>query len=72
MKITKATVLLTRGADLVVLKTELPCPFVKEYSPEQPPLDLQFSATINTGADYCRDVLGIEPEIIEARCPIRS
>ena len=67
MKITKATVLLVDGADKVTLQTKLPCPFVREYSPEQTPLMLEFHATINTGVTYCRDVLGIEPEVIDAR-----
>jgi hypothetical protein len=72
MKIVKATVLLSRSADKVILKTELPCPFVKAYAPDQPPLDLEFNATIGTGVSYCRDVLGIEPEVIEARCPVNE
>jgi hypothetical protein len=67
MKIIKATVLLTRAADKVVLKTELPCPYAKAFAPEQTPLELQFDATIDTGVGYCRRVLGIEPKFINAR-----
>jgi hypothetical protein len=67
MKIVKATVLLVDGADKVTLTTKLPCPFVQAYAPEQTPLMLEFHATINTGVDYCRNILGIEPDIIDAR-----
>lgn len=64
MKIKSITVLLTTGADKIFVKTELPCPFVPAYLPTQPPLQLDFEATQNTGIDYVRRVFGIEPEVI--------
>jgi hypothetical protein len=67
MEIKSITVLLTHGTDKVFIKTELPCPYVLAYSPEQTPLQLDFEATYDTGADYVRRVFGIEPEIINGR-----
>ena len=59
-----ATVLLTRGTDKVLLKTNLPCPYTPAGVTEQPPLDLSFDATRGTGVDYCRTVLFLEPKVI--------
>lgn len=67
LQITKAAVLLTNGADKILLMTNAPCPFVPEGLPEQPPLSVSFEATVNTGERYCLDVLGIKPEVINAR-----
>lgn len=67
IKILEATVLLTDGADDIVLKTSLPCPYVREFLPSQPPLDFRFSATYDTGIEYCRKNLNIEPEVINIR-----
>lgn len=67
IEVIKAVVLLTNGADKVVLKTNMPCPFVPGYLPEQPPLDLLFDATYDTGVRYCRDHLRLEPEVINTR-----
>jgi hypothetical protein len=67
MEIKSITVLLTHGTDRVFVKTSLPCPFVLKYSPEQPPLQLDFDATYDTGIAYVRKVFGIEPEVINGR-----
>ncbi len=65
MKIIKATVLLTDGPDVVLLDTDLPCPFVLAFSPSQFPLQLRFDATAGTGVAYCIETLGVKPEVTE-------
>lgn len=67
IRILEARVLLTNGTDLVTLRTELPCPFTKEGLPSQPPLDLRFDATYDTGIEYCRNVLGLDPKVVNTR-----
>lgn len=62
-----AIVFLTDGTDKVSLKTELPCPYCKEYLPSQPALELTFDTTFDTGVDYCRRFLRIEPEVMDRR-----
>jgi hypothetical protein len=58
--ITRASVLVGRGPDHVWLYTHLQGPFIHDEGQ----LCLKFEATANTGAQYCRSVLGIEAEII--------
>lgn len=66
MKINKATVLIGKyRADLVILHTDFPCPFVKEFCPQQENLGLQFETTKGNGAEYVRKNFGIEPEVID-------
>jgi len=67
MKFTKATVLLTSGPDKVILETVLPCPFVPDYLPSQPPLSFTFDATYDTGAEYVKKWFSITPEVINTR-----
>lgn len=68
MKIISATVLLTRsGPDRVILETDFPCPFVPTFLPSQPPLDMSFDATCDTGVDYVRKNFNMEPTIIDTR-----
>jgi hypothetical protein len=67
MEIKSITVLLTHGTDRVFVKTELPCPWVRAFLPEQPPLQLDFDATHDTGIEYVRKVFGVEPEVINGR-----
>ncbi len=64
------------GPDLVELYIDTPknimiqiypCPFTPAYIPSQPPLALTFYASLDTGADYCRQNFGIEPEIVDNR-----
>ena len=62
-----ALVLLTNGTDKIYLRTVLPCPFVPEGLPSQPDLQLTFDATYGTGVAYCREHLGIEPEVKDVR-----
>ena len=64
---TKATVLLSEVMDVILLDTDLPCTFVKEFLPSQPNAQFELKATYNTGIQYCRDHLGIEPEVINTR-----
>lgn len=68
----KAIVILSSMCDKVYIKTELPCPFVKNFLPSQPPLDIHFDATYDTGVQYVRDNFGIEPEVIDTREPART
>lgn len=67
VEIVSALVLLTDGTDIIYLRTKLPCSFVKEALPSQQELSLQFSATYDTGIDYVRNNLGIEPEVRNLR-----
>lgn len=67
INIIKATVLLTNATDEVFIKTDLPCPFVIGALPSQPPLDLHFKATYDTGIEYVRKNFKIEPEVINQR-----
>ncbi len=60
LEVIEVSVLLTDGPDKILLKTKLPCPFVKGAIPSQPPLELSFEATYDTGIDYCRRVFGYE------------
>lgn len=71
LNILKATVLLTNGTDKVDLLTDMPCPFVKEAVPSQPPLSVSFDVTCDKGIEYCRS-LGLEPKVIDARSRLRS
>jgi hypothetical protein len=66
-----AVVHITNGPDKVSLETELPCPYCEEYLPSQPALELTFDATFDTGVDYCRRFLGIEPEVVDLRTHYR-
>jgi hypothetical protein len=60
--ITKATVIERRGTDLVSLTAHsLPLPIW----PHTGPLSLSFEASKGAGADYCRNVLGLVPEVIK-------
>ncbi len=67
MKITKATILLTGGPDKIIFGTDLPCPFVPEYLPTQPSLELEFQTTYDAGIEYCKKHFGIDPEVINVR-----
>ncbi len=67
IEIIKAAVLLTDGCDKVSLSTKFPCPFVPEFLPSQPPLRLDFDTTKDTAVEYCRQYLGIEPEVKDVR-----
>jgi hypothetical protein len=62
MKILKATVILSRVADQVLIETDLPSPFGNKY-----PLSLRFETTYDKGAEYVRNNFGIEPEVIDTR-----
>lgn len=67
MKLTKAMVILSSACDKVIVETELPCPFVVAFAPNQQPLSLMFDATYDTGVQYVRDNFGLEPEIVNTR-----
>lgn len=67
IEIVKARVLLTNGMDKIDLITTLPCPFVSEFLPSQPSLQINFDATQDTGVEYCRKHLKIEPEVTDVR-----
>jgi len=65
LTITGATVLVTNGVDKVSLHTDLPCQFVPEFLPTQPPLSLDFETTQGMGVEYCLTHFDIEPEVID-------
>lgn len=67
LQIIKAAVLLSVSTDKVILHTDLPCPFTKEYLPSQPKLSVSFEATYDTGIEYVRQNFSIEPEVINTR-----
>ncbi len=67
IEIVSVKVLLTNATDRILVKTKYPCPFVPEALPSQPDLELQFDATYDTGVEYCRNTLDIEPQIINLR-----
>lgn len=53
--IKRIRILLRRDfSDIVHLYTDLPCPYVKEFIPSQPPLDLKFECTKDTAEDYVK------------------
>lgn len=55
MNIRKIKILLTNGADKVMLYTNKPCPFVKEFLPSQPNLELTFECTYDTAKEYVKN-----------------
>ncbi len=67
MKITKAIVVLSFGADTILLDTDYPCPFTKLGVPSQPNLTFEFKASYDTGVEYVRNQFGVEPEVISRR-----
>ena len=67
IKVAEAKVLLTDGQDIVSLKTDLPCPYVKTFLPTQPLLELEFKATFDTGIEYCQKHFGIDPKVVDIR-----
>lgn len=66
-EIKEAMVILSSACDKVYLETDLPCPFVKNFLPKQPPLTIQFDTTYDTGVQYVRDNFGLDPEVINTR-----
>ena len=60
-----AEVILTRGRDAISLKTKLPGPVAGLC--ESSRLWLEFKATKDTGIEYCRTVLRIDPKVINVR-----
>lgn len=65
--IVSATVFVRRhGTDKVSLKTDLVSPI---WNPpeqqDQPKLELYFDVSKGKGADYVREIFGIEPKVIE-------
>ena len=67
ISVNEASVLLTSGPDVVRIKTSLPCPFVKEFIPSQPNLELRFECSHDTGIQYVKDNFNIEPMVRNIR-----
>ena len=65
MKILKAQVLIRFGTDLVCLEVDKPSPFPPGVADDN--LHMQFEVQANKGVTYCKEHLGIEPEIINGR-----
>ncbi len=60
MRITKATVVLTTGTDMVCLDVDLPTPF-----PEMGyPATMCVHTRYNYGKTWCESALGITPEVV--------
>lgn len=62
--ITKATVLLSFGADKVTLETEFPSPYPKISNQF---LSLNFETEKDKAIEYIRKYFGLEPEVINIR-----
>ena len=67
IKIVSVEVLLTHAMDIVIIKTNLPCSFTKEFLPSQPFTNMRFEATRDQGVNYCREHFSIEPKVINVR-----
>jgi hypothetical protein len=67
LRIDKVFVLLTDGPDKVFLQTDFPCPYVKEFMPEQTPLSISFDTTYDKGVEYVKKNFNIEPEVSNCR-----
>lgn len=67
MNIKEIRVLLTDGPDHISIITDLPCPYVKDFAPSQQPLELDFQASMDTGADYVKRVFKMEPKVTNVR-----
>ena len=67
LKIESVAVYLTAGADKIVVKTNLPCPYGKKYDQAQNALELDFQASYNTGYEYCKRVFGVTPRLFNIR-----
>lgn len=65
LKITKVTILTGNGPDIIMLQTTLPCQYVKEYLPSQPPCCLDIKCSKDMAEDYVRDVLNVPDDIVE-------
>ena len=61
IKVTKAMVLVGMGSDKVILETEMP----PSVYPHQASPTLQFEVTAGRVADYVRDYLHLDPEVID-------
>jgi hypothetical protein len=62
LTIKSATVLLSYGKDKVFLYSSLPCPHLPDES-----LALIFEAPSDTGVDYVRNKLNLEPAVLDWR-----
>ena len=63
--VTRTVVLLTNGTDQVSFYTDKPSPFPPVVSKE--PLSLTFEVSHDKGVKYCKDVFGIDAEVINTR-----
>jgi hypothetical protein len=72
MKVLKAMVQLSEGADTVILLVELPNPFTCDSDIPRGPrsdanLTVHFDAPYDKGTEYVEKHFGIKPEIINRR-----
>lgn len=63
LEIEKVTVLLTDGADKICILTKLPTTFPVTGDPTW----IDVSCKHDYGIEWCRKVLGIEPEVVSSR-----
>jgi len=66
INITKATVVINMGADIVLLKTDLPASFPDTISSE--PLMFQFQVQKGKGVEYVIEHFKINPTVFEEDC----
>lgn len=63
LKIKRITVLQTTGTDIIYIFPDLPSSFPEmEY-----PIRLQFEARKGYAVQYCKEIFGIEPEILKTQ-----
>jgi hypothetical protein len=68
MQIKQITILLTFATDKVMLKTDLPCPYVPEFMPSQESLIMGFDCTYDTAKAYvAKHFPDIPVEVINLR-----
>lgn len=65
----RASVLLRDGTDQVFLEVDKPSPFPPGIS--NPHLRMSFECTKDCGIPYCRQHLGVHPDVIDARGRVR-
>lgn len=58
LEIKKAIIIHSTGTDKIILETDLPCQYSKQYMQSQPCLSLSFDAPNNMGEQYVKQHFG--------------
>lgn len=69
LTVLRTSVLLRDGTDAVSIEVDKPSPFPPGVSTQN--LRLSFECTQNRGISYCRQHLGVHPDVIDARGRVR-